>query len=342
MHYNSSWALFNVDKSDQVPSSFLGKHFTFEKQDATLLSGLRKWAQNYFSQYNVINSDMYTPLNQVQKEKSDFDVLAKITNVHDMDEYTNELKLRDQSGTSYYTLALKLKFPHIKQGDVVRVRSAIVDETSKKNVLFLSHYSNIMTFAPSSKLAKEIKNKVNEEKNPERASIKKGVSMSAVVVTEVDKKHASLGYTSLSDLFHHSDSDPELSSKSVFRTSFQVLKIEPNDVKEYTKSYDKKTKQSTSFKGGKASGSPIYQVQFLVKDASTQVNNNTYRILLYTHDGLGEKFFGVNADNLYKSDASRKKLEEVSGILTKFNSIVDAVVERKNGFYFIRDTKVSI
>lgn len=79
----------------------------------------------------------------------------------------------------------------------------------------------------------------------------------------------------------------------------------------------------------------------MVKDASTQYNNNTYRVLLYTHEGLGEKFFGgVAADNLYKNDASRKKLEEYAAQLTKFNSWVDCVVEKRNGFYFIKDTKL--
>lgn len=79
----------------------------------------------------------------------------------------------------------------------------------------------------------------------------------------------------------------------------------------------------------------------MVKDASTQLNNNTYRILLYTHEGLGAGFFGgVKADNLHKNNESRKKLEEYADLLTKFNSYVDAVVERRNGFYFIKDTKI--
>lgn len=127
-----------------------------------------------------------------------------------MDEYTNELKLRDQSGASWNTLALKLKFPNLRIGDAVRVRSATVDETSSKKVLLLSHYSNIMTFIGSSKLAKEIKSKVHDDKTPDKASIKKGVSMNAVVLTEIDKKHANLANTPLSELFHHADSDPEL------------------------------------------------------------------------------------------------------------------------------------
>lgn len=144
-------------------------------------------------------------------------------------------------------------------------------------------------------------------------------------------------------MFHNVDSDKELSGRDTFRTQFYVTKIEPADVKEWVKSYDRKTKKTTSLKGAAAAkgGDNIFQVQFLVKDASTQLNNNTYRILLYTHDGLGANFFGnVKADNLHKNNDARKKLEEYGELLTRFNSYVDAVVERKNGFYFIKDTRI--
>jgi hypothetical protein len=41
---------------------------------------------------------MYVPLNKASTQKEDFDVTAKILNIFDKDEYTNELKLRDNSG----------------------------------------------------------------------------------------------------------------------------------------------------------------------------------------------------------------------------------------------------
>lgn len=72
------------------------------------------------------------------KATGDFDVVAKILQVFELDEYTNELKLRDGSGEVFYTLALKLKFPHLRTGAVVRIRSASFDETSlNKKVLVL-------------------------------------------------------------------------------------------------------------------------------------------------------------------------------------------------------------
>ena len=90
----------------------------------------------------------------------------------------------------FYTLALKLKFPHLRQGEVVRIRSATYDDTAtQKKVLLLSHYSNILTFVSASKLAKEVKGKVQDEKNTEKASLKQPVMMNAVILTEVDKKH---------------------------------------------------------------------------------------------------------------------------------------------------------
>jgi len=59
---------------------------------------LRKWAQQYTSNFNVITNDMYVPLNKATSEKADFDVVAKILHIHELDEYTNELKLKDASG----------------------------------------------------------------------------------------------------------------------------------------------------------------------------------------------------------------------------------------------------
>jgi len=69
-------------------------------------------------------------LKNAAKETSDFDVVAKVLQVFDLDDYTNELKIRDQSGETFYVLALKLKFPHIRQGSVIRIRSATYDETT--------------------------------------------------------------------------------------------------------------------------------------------------------------------------------------------------------------------
>lgn len=337
--YNSSWTLFSADGADKSAISHSGKHYSFEKSEDAILANTRKWASGYFNQYNVISNDLFTPLNKASTHKGDFDVVAKVSQVFELDEYTNELRLRDASSPqTWNVLALKLKFPSVRAGDVIRIRSATYDETStQKKVLLLSHYSNILALPAASKLAKEVRAKVGDEK-VDKAAI---TGVNATVLTEVDKKYAGLPVHSLQDLFHNVETDKEIQGKDTFRTQFYVTKIESADVKEWTKSYDKKTKKTSSFKGQKGNANAIYQIQLLVKDVSTQFNSNTYKVLLYTHDGLGANFFNTAADNLYTNDKARKKLEEYCGLLTKFNSWVDAVVERRNGFYFIKDTKIA-
>lgn len=151
---------------------------------------MKRWSHQYLQNYNVISNDMFVPLNKVQSEKADFDVVAKIVQIHDLDEYTNELKLKDSSNTAWNTLALKLKFPNLKTGDVVRVRSVLVDETShQKKVLNLSHYSNILTFPSHSKINKDVKAKVHDEKPGAEKGAKAKLQYSPVVLTEIEKKH---------------------------------------------------------------------------------------------------------------------------------------------------------
>lgn len=342
IYFNSSWALFSADKRDPEgndrgevePFGHNGKKFSFEKHEKETLNRVRKFAQSHFASNNVLSSDMHVALSKASSQKNDFDVLAKVLQIFEKDEFTNELKIRDGSNKTWYVLALKLKFPHLAVNDVVRIRSAIYDETSRKNVLNLSHYSNILTFVSNSKLAKEIRNKVSDDRKADQAALKDTVSMHPVMLSEVDKKHANLPVTPLKDLFSN---DADIARQTTFRTHFCVSKIEPASVQEYCRSYDKKANKTSSAKGSKG-GNYIYQVQFLVKGGSS--SNNHYRVLLYTHDGLGKEFFGVNATNLHSSAKDSKALEGHSANLTKFNSWVDAVVERRNGYYFIKDTKL--
>lgn len=280
-----------------------------------------------------MGGDRVCELKKASKQSNDFDIVAKVLQVFELDDYTNELKLRDQSGETFYTLALKLKFPHIRHGSVVRIRSATYDETSVKKVLVLQHYSNIMTFIASSKLAATLA-KVSNETQTERAALKTSVSMTPVILTEVDKKHQTLLTTSLHDLFHNADNN-----NSTFRTCFYVTKVEPGTVNEAVKSFDRKTRKTSAAKGAKG-GDLIYQVQFLAKDVSTQFNNNVYRILLYTHEGLGANFFAQKPANLSSDSKAASRVQESFNLLTRFNSWVDCVVERRNGFYFIKDTKM--
>lgn len=100
--YKSSWAIYSTDKTSPLgqrlsdaPYAFSGKKATQEKQDNAIQSALRKWAIAFFHQNNVVAESTYLPLNKASKSSKDFDVVAKVLQVFERDEYTNELKLRD-------------------------------------------------------------------------------------------------------------------------------------------------------------------------------------------------------------------------------------------------------
>ena len=341
VQWTGSWALYSTDKQtvlggpsgDLTPFSWSGKKASSDKSEAAVITNLKKWASSYFSSNDGVTKDMYKPLNKAKAQTADFDVVAKIIGVHEMDAYTNELKLKDGSGSVWYTLALKLKFPHLRVGQAVRVRSCSWDETSTaKQVLALSHYSNIMTFVASSRLAASL-GKVSDDWASEKAALgSAGTSSTAITMSTVDKRWANLPRTSLEELFGSKAADG-----SSFRTSFCVTRVEPGDSKEATKAWDKKAKKASSAKGAK--GDLIWQVALNVKDAASLSNSSQYRILNYSHEGLGSDFFG-KAANMHTDAAARGKFEKACANLTKFNVWVDAVVEQRGGWFYIKDTKL--
>ena len=340
VQWNGSWALFSTDKttalgaptSDYSPFLWSGKKFSFEKHETATLGNIRKWASSYFASGDGVTKDMYKALNTAKKQSADFDVVAKIVGIHEMDAYTNELRLKDASGSVWYTLALKLKFPHLRTGQAVRVRSATWDETStNKQVLALSHYSNILTFISSSRLAASV-GKVQDDWAADKAALASATPPHAVTISQVASKWAGLKSTNLEELF-----TSKTLQGDTFRTSFCVTRVEPGQSAEACKVWDKKGKKASSAKGAK--GELIWHVALNVKDAATLSSANQYRILNYSHEGLGADFFG-KAANLHSDAGARGKYEKNVANLLKFNVWVDAVVERRNGWYYIKDTKL--
>lgn len=178
-------------------------------------------------------------------DHKDFDCVAKVSSIHEMDPYTWELRISDGTSAPWYVLALKLKFPAVRAGQVIYIRSATADATSK-NVLALAPHSNILTLPAGSKLAKAVSGKCGDTWAADQKELAKDVPQHAIVLSEVDKKHASMAQTSLQDLFHGESS---LSGNS-HRVILNVVKVE-GDLKESCKVFDKKSKKATSAKGSK-------------------------------------------------------------------------------------------
>ena len=117
MYMNGSWVLYSSEKVaplgqvvNDAPYAYSGKKSTQEPQDQAIVKTLKQWTNKFFSANDVIDgktATQLTKLSQAKKPTKDFDVVAKVLQVFQLDDYTNELKLKDASGATYYTLALK-------------------------------------------------------------------------------------------------------------------------------------------------------------------------------------------------------------------------------------------
>merc|ERR1711957_992398 len=106
--------------------------------------------------------------------------------------------------------------------------------------------------------------------------------------------------TSLRDLFHRADT----LTGNTFRVHVQVTAVK-----------DRTTAKMNH-----------WQAELLCKDASTMNSNNH----------LGAKFFG---DSKFSAGRAARFDGHVAN-MTRFNSFVDAIVERQNGFYYIKETSL--
>jgi hypothetical protein len=259
MNYISSWALFPTEKEDYVgdfndddddvpaaprftPYAHSGKRFNFDSHEKKALDGLRQWARSYFGKYNVINTDMYIPLSKAAAQgDKDFDLLAKVTKLFNKDAHTNELRLKDASGDTWFLSLSKTKYPEVHEDDVVRVRSAVHDKSAfKSNTLSLNVYSNVMPLISSSKLGKELKTKVKSDDSKVNKSLlsDKDFVKAPVLASEVSGKNRDLPVTSLDHVFGSN------SEKNLYRCRFFVVKFDPSDSREIVQSYDAKSQET--------------------------------------------------------------------------------------------------
>mmetsp|Transcript_12948 Transcript_12948/g.12832 ORF Transcript_12948/g.12832 Transcript_12948/m.12832 type:complete len:81 (+) Transcript_12948:1371-1613(+) len=76
------------------------------------------------------------------------------------------------------------------------------------------------------------------------------------------------------------------------------------------------------------------------------MNKNFYRLLLYSDEPeKGTNFFnGVRPCNLYHQSNQEQKrlLEKQVKVLTTFNVWVDAVIQRYENYFMIRDTEIKM
>jgi hypothetical protein len=95
----------------------------------------------------------------------------------------------------------------------------------------------------------------------------------------------------------------------------------------------------------------VYKMQLLVKDSSSQMNKNFYRIILFSGvndddsdpNGVSNFFTGVPGNkpcNLYQNAEALSVIEKHIRLMLRYNVWIDALIERKGTFFLIRDTQI--
>lgn len=183
------------------PYKFSGKTYSFDvNNERTILDELRSWAINYFAKEYVIVKEMYKLLKDLKggsgehgpvagAGSQEFDLLVKILKVFEKDENTLELRIKDISQKMWYMSVPRLKFHPsvIRQGEIVRVRSVELNLTTKRDVIQVKPYTNILRISSHCKIQQELWKAIEDETDTDKLLLDDSseVLMSSVIYTEI-------------------------------------------------------------------------------------------------------------------------------------------------------------
>ena len=118
---------------------------------------------------------------------SEFDLLVKILKIYERDEYNIEMRIKDCSNEMWFITIPKLKFGHLREGEIVRIRSVKLNITSKRNVIEMKPSTNILRFTQKNAIVQEMRQKVEQETIADKMMLEDDseIIMSPVMFTEV-------------------------------------------------------------------------------------------------------------------------------------------------------------
>lgn len=337
MYYRSSWCLFigsdtesplepKVENEDgtgnyfsYTPYNFSGKSFTQEAHETKILKDLKKWSKEYFTKNNVIEADIKkADLDEAVKGQKDFDLLAKITEIKDHDQYSNSVTFNDTTGQTWTANLFKRKFPHLKVNDVLRIKSCSAKED---NTLVLSAHSNILKFFSFSKIERHLKTAISS-----KTHIKK------CVTKLTNAAHSKLEITPLRKLFFN----PKKTEK-LFRTHFCVLKVDTKtNIEDYVEAWDGKKWTSLKGKAKAPTGSELrWNIKLIVTDYKHQDDDKAYMVNLDDNSF----FKGINPAKLSDPKEKKKAEKAFQQLVNHKSNYVEAVLERDKKNYHVRHTQ---
>ena len=232
-------------QTDYDPYKWSNKNYSIDMSvHKHILKALRKWAIDYLAKNMVVHISSFTALsklrNQEDKEKGkDLDLLVKVLKVHEKDEQTVELRVKDMTSSLFFLNLPKLRFGgilNIRAGEIIRVRSVIPDTTSRRNIITHKQTTNILKFLPSAKIVSHMQTEIKDMTDTDKMLLEdcSEVLMSPVQLTEIlgeeEKRREKSKPFRLQDLFLNFDSfSEEVRERNCFRVSFCVYRFDPVD-----------------------------------------------------------------------------------------------------------------
>ena len=158
-------------QNDYEPYKFSGKNYSLDLSvHRSILRNLRKWTLSYLGANQCIQLNQYTPLEKLQENERgrDIDLLVKVLKIFEKDEQTLELRIKDNTNKLWFLMLPKLKFGgiiNVRAGEIVRVRSVIRDQTTRRNVITAKATTNILKFIPIAKVIHTMYEKIEDLQN---------------------------------------------------------------------------------------------------------------------------------------------------------------------------------
>ena len=226
-----------------TPYKFSGKSYSFDaQQESSIIDHLRQWQQEFFVKSAFIFKTLSTPLDKIREKEEErlkenvapgeYDLLVKILKIFERDEYNYELRIKDLSGEMWFIAVPKIRYGKLKEGEIIRIRSIKVNNTSKRNIIETKPSTNILRFTATNAIVKQMKKEVEAETVADKMMLEddKEIIMSPILMTEFHGREEAmrLPLYKLDDLFLNYDEIPlEERKRNVFRVRFYALRVDP-------------------------------------------------------------------------------------------------------------------
>ena len=336
--------------------------FALTIEEKLLITNLRYWSNNDFASSFVYPETMFDSWAIVSKQARECDLHCKILEIRKDNDMIYEICLADQSRWKLFLRVSKniIKQWDIQNDDIVRVRS-IISKWGTSNYIELKQTSNFIKFPKESRIYQEIETKLKDDHAISvlmESSNDELILEHPITVTKTSERYNSLKFWTFKELFHDKNSDSYAINYSNYydesgnslqstkiRVKFWILRIDPEDIKEFVQIFCFDWNTTTSLKKyGENTMSNykcsqcdddtktelIYQIQFLVKDESTEDTDFVHRVLLYSIGGKWSSFFAdINPTNLYSNYKVLASISKLVNLITKFNVYIESIVELK-------------